>query len=165
MLCVRGVVCDVGADYLLLETEQQSSCASCAVKAGCGQGALARWGAQRQRLQVPLAGRAATDYTLGQRVDIGLDEQALVSGALRVYLLPLLGLLVGTCLGQWLGPDLVLGWRLVESLSALLALMGFCISVLALIAWSRRDRSDSRWQPFLLDTKDSDPTSAIVWKE
>ncbi len=62
---------------------------------------------KRHYLKVDLAGRDQRDYQVGQTVSIGVSESGLASGALLVYLPPLLGLLLGVTQsgadeGSWL---------------------------------------------------------------
>lgn len=96
----------------LLWVDRSSACGSCKARAACGQG-LAR----------SLTGKAAghelevacsTPLRPGDQVVLAVDENLLVRGALLVYLLPLLALLLGALLGQWLqaseGVSIVLGF-------------------------------------------------------
>lgn len=96
MIEQAGRVVALGKDAVWVETRRQSTCGSCAAKAGCGQGLMDKLGGRAARGFV----KARTDLQLsvGDEVVIGIAEQHLMSAALLVYLLPLLSffLLAGT---------------------------------------------------------------------
>ncbi len=69
----------------------QSGCVRCAEGRGCGGGLLGRLlGDRLHRVRALPGGHA---LRAGDRVELGLQEAALLRGALRVYGLPLLGLI------------------------------------------------------------------------
>lgn len=86
----RGIVVVADLDWATVRIQRQSTCGSCAARTGCGSGVLAE-----------VLGRRAPELRLanthglrsGDRVILGIRDQALVSGALVMYLLPLLGLI------------------------------------------------------------------------
>lgn len=75
-----------------VETLQKSACGHCAARQECPNGALAEMGSQRT-CQIEVTGMDGLQP--GDRVEIGLQEETLMAGALTLYVLPLLGLLVG----------------------------------------------------------------------
>jgi len=94
----QGRVVAVEPGAVWVETLRKSTCSSCSVKAGCGQGLLDQLGASGRRGYV----RALSDLQLsvGDAVVIGVREDLLVRGSLLVYLLPLLGLFVAAVLAE-----------------------------------------------------------------
>lgn len=106
-------------DALWVEGIQLSACHTCAAQQGCGQNLLAKLTAQPVRLRIPLDGRDAGSFRVGQDVAIGIAEHVMVRGSLLIYLLPLFFLL----LGIWAG-DRAFNNELVSLISGLLAFFG-----------------------------------------
>jgi len=106
-------------DYLWVEGIQRSACHTCSAQQGCGQSLLAKLTAQPVRLKIPLEGRDAGSFTIGQDVTIGIAEHVMVRGSLLIYLLPLLLLL----LGIWVG-DRAFNNELAAIACGLFALLG-----------------------------------------
>ena len=72
-----------------VEAERQSTCGQCQARKGCGTGLLAKHVGQRfSRLAV----HTTQDLQLGQQVMVSIPERALLTGAVTMYLLPLLSL-------------------------------------------------------------------------
>lgn len=134
----RVVALEPGAVWV--ETLRRSTCSSCAVSAGCGQGLLERLGAGGRRGHV----RALTDLTLevGDAVVIGVREDLLVRGSLLVYLVPLLGMFATALLAERLG--------LGEPLVILAALAGLGLAALGVRWRSARTAGDPALQPVVL---------------
>lgn len=95
MIEQTATVIDVEGDQLVVETVPQSSCQSCAVKSGCGTSVLS---GTVGRKVVHFRVKNSVAASKGDRVVLGLPEDALVKGSLIVYLLPLL-LMIITALG------------------------------------------------------------------
>lgn len=107
MIVETGRVVAVETDVLWVETIQQSSCGTCAAKNGCGQGLMNRvFDGRRNQLKVPLGQFSAADFAVDDQVELGVQESALVSSAMVVYLLPLLSLIAGMALtSHWFASD------------------------------------------------------------
>lgn len=70
-----------------VEAERQSTCGQCQARKGCGTGLLAKHVGQRfSRIAVS----TNENLKVGQHVIVSIPEQALLSGAFMMYLLPLL---------------------------------------------------------------------------
>ncbi len=146
MLTETGRVLAVDEDGLWVETHKQSACAQCSAKQGCGQSLLAESAlkdmtvikayfntlAQRDRV-----------WQVGASVAIGIDERALVRGALTAYLLPLILMLAGAWLGQML---------LGELFSVLFALLGLGLGALAL-RWRSVVAPSVELRPLVLESQ------------
>ncbi len=92
-----GVVVGLAGEWAEVETRRTSACGGCAAREGCGASALAQvFGAR------PSVVRAANPILAlpGERVVVGLPEGAFLRAAAVLYLLPLLGLLIGALAGQ-----------------------------------------------------------------
>lgn len=96
MIEERARVVQTGERYIWVETERRTGCGACGVEA-CSATLLAKTFRQRRL-------RIATDlpWQVGDQVIIGLEQQALLRGALTVYMLPLAMMLLGALLGKWL---------------------------------------------------------------
>lgn len=145
MLEETAQVVSVDASGVWVETERRSSCSACSARKGCGTASLAKvLGQRRNRVRV------LTEQPLraGDRVVIGIREQALVRGSLAVYAVPLLLLLVGAVLGE-LGVEQGL-WASRDLASLVLGIFGFGAGLLWLKRFTRRIRNDANYQPVVL---------------
>ncbi|MCO3055556.1 transcriptional regulator, partial [Pseudomonas aeruginosa] len=80
----RVVATEPGAVWV--ETARRSTCSSCSVNAGCGQGLLQRLGVGEGRARV----RALCDLSLrvGDGVILGIREDLLLRASILFYLFP-----------------------------------------------------------------------------
>lgn len=83
-----------------LRTESKVSCHGCSVRKGCGGTPLNKSG-PREAHVVQIV--SAQPLQPGQRVELGIQESSLLSSALLVYMVPLVGLLLGAglCQAEW----------------------------------------------------------------
>ncbi len=104
MLEEEGVVLAVHGDMAEVVTRKKSACGSCAAKSGCGTSLVESLFPSRTR---SFRARNEVRAKKGDKVVIGLDESALQTASLLIYLVPLLGLIGGAIVGTWLGtaPD------------------------------------------------------------
>lgn len=140
MIEEQGRIVAVESGAVWVETLRKSTCSSCSVKAGCGQGLLDQLGTNSRRGYV----RALSDLQLnvGDAVIIGVREDLLVRGSLLVYLLPLLGLFAAAVLAGQAG--------LSEPWVILSALFGFAFACCAVRWRSRVTAGDPALQPVVL---------------
>ncbi|WP_428943798.1 SoxR-reducing system protein RseC [Pantoea sp. FN060301] len=82
-----------------LHSEIKTSCSSCSARKGCGSHMLNKLGPKNAHVM-----KIATAEPLapGQRIELGIAEQSLLSSALLVYMTPLLGLFILAGLFQML---------------------------------------------------------------
>lgn len=140
MIEEQGRVVAVESGAVWVETLRKSTCSSCSVKAGCGQGLLDQLGAIGRRGYV----RALSNLQLnvGDTIIIGVREDLLVRGSLLVYLLPLFGLFAAAVLAEQVG--------LSEPWVILSALFGFLLAC-CVVRWrSRITAGDPALQPVVL---------------
>lgn len=85
-------------DYQVwVEAERQSTCGQCQARKGCGTGLLAKHVGQRfSRIAI----KTSEDLRVGQQVMVTIPEQALLSGAIMMYLLPLLLMFVTAAIAR-----------------------------------------------------------------
>lgn len=156
MLEQTATVIEVQGDRLLLEVIPESSCKACSMNKGCGTSVLSK-SVGRKVVQFELDNTLAAER--GDRVVLGVPENAVISGSLLVYLLPLvLMFIVALIADQTIASD----DPLRDIKIAVLALGTLAGSVLL----SRRlfASSHDAWQPVLLrkliDTRATTGTAA-----
>lgn len=87
MIEQKATVISRDAHQVWVEAERQSTCGQCQARKGCGTGLLAKHVGQRfSRIAI----KSNDNLQLGQQVIVSIPEQALLSGAFMMYLLPLL---------------------------------------------------------------------------
>jgi sigma-E factor negative regulatory protein RseC len=145
MLEETARVVRIDTDGVWVETQRRSTCSSCSAQTGCGTATLARvLGSRRSRVRV------VSDLALrvGDRVVIGIREQALVRGSLAVYAVPVALLLLGAVVGE-LGAKRFL-WQSAELASSVLGVAGLLAGLWWLKGFTRRIRDDRHYQPVVL---------------
>jgi sigma-E factor negative regulatory protein RseC len=135
----RGVVVAADADWATIRMQRQSTCGSCSARSGCGNGVLAEV-LGRRVLEFRLAN--VDDLRPGDRVTLGIHDRALVSGALIMYLLPLLGLIATPVILGWVLPGVSEGWRILAGAG------GLVLGLIAVRRWLRN--RGQRFEPVLL---------------
>jgi sigma-E factor negative regulatory protein RseC len=143
MMIESGRIVAIEKDGLWVETIQQSSCGSCSAKQGCGQGVLARWASRSGFVRVLLEGRDPDNYQLDDEVQIGIPEDVIAAGALFVYLLPLVTMLIFAVVADGLD------WG--ESGVIISALIGLVLGGVGVKWHSYYHRNNRRLQPVLVD--------------
>lgn len=94
-----AIVTKCSGTQATLEIERRTACGLCGQKRGCGN---ATWG--------KLLGHDSRDFTaenqvnaqVGDSVVVGIDEQAVLNSAFFLYVVPLIGLLIGTFAADYL---------------------------------------------------------------
>lgn len=101
MIEEEAVVAGIDNGKIWVEKPRQSACSAC--QKPCATGQVADYlGGTTVRLAVD----SALELHTGDRVMVGVPEDALVKGYLAIYLLPLLGLFIGAILGKAVGISL-----------------------------------------------------------
>ncbi|MCP4407372.1 MAG: SoxR reducing system RseC family protein [Gammaproteobacteria bacterium] len=137
------VICVEAGGYAWVETQRQGTCTSCAVNKGCGTAVLAKWFENRRnrvRVLDPI------DTQVGDRVVVGVHEDALVKGSLVVYMLPLICLMGMAIFGN----HLLAATEYGELASVVFGLLGLAIGWAGVNRFSRKISSDSHYQPVIL---------------
>lgn len=153
MIEERGRVVALGGDGIWVETVQRSSCHSCAAKPGCGTGLLGDFWSSASRIYVPVAPSELSGLALHDTVVIGISENTLASSALVVYLLPLLGMLVGAQVGSLLA---------AEPGAIIAALCGLVVGGFGVRWFGNRNRNNPSMVPQFLRLERSHPCSESV---
>ncbi|MFT5693299.1 MAG: sigma-E factor negative regulatory protein RseC [Oceanicoccus sp.] len=101
-----GQVVEIGDDCLWVETIRKTTCQSCTAQKACGHGIMSNTDKGRtHKIRVLIDESDIKGYRVGDEVEISIPEHLLVTGALLVYLLPLLTMLGGAMLAAqvWAG--------------------------------------------------------------
>ncbi|MFC3609155.1 SoxR reducing system RseC family protein [Stutzerimonas tarimensis] len=142
MIEEQGRVIAVESGAVWVETLRKSTCSGCSARHGCGQGLMDRLGVRQRRGVIRALCREPLE--VGDSVVIGIAEQAMLRGALWVYMVPLLVLLGAATGSSALG--------LAEPLVVAAGLVGFALSWL-LVRWQgARIAQDPGAQPVVLHT-------------
>ncbi|MDD2915057.1 MAG: SoxR reducing system RseC family protein [Gallionella sp.] len=104
-----------------LEPEQTTSCGGCSASSACGSKGMGstanRLEARRFRIENP------ANLVVGERVVVGIRENALINASLTAYAIPIATLLISGILAQWaFGSDLATMAAMVAGLIFGLAL-------------------------------------------
>ncbi|MGP4843561.1 SoxR reducing system RseC family protein [Marinobacter sp. 1Y8] len=142
MIEETGTVVALEGNEVWIQTIRQSTCGSCSARKGCGQKALASISDGRAN-QVRV--RNTLNVAVGQSVVIGIEESQLLRASLRVYAIPLVGLVAFALLAGAVWPD-------SEAATIGAGVMGLGLGFGLLLMLSRRDRNSDRFQPVMLKT-------------
>jgi sigma-E factor negative regulatory protein RseC len=141
-----ATVVAVEGDSAWVETRRQGACGACAMNKGCGAGLFARaFGFDSPKLKVT----PADDVEVGDRVVIGIDEQALVRGSFAAYMMPILFMLGFAMVGE----GMTSAWPAeaqTDLVSLLSGLLGLVFGLMWLKRHSRHILRDRRYQPLIL---------------
>ncbi|AHE98886.1 SoxR reducing system RseC family protein [Thioalkalivibrio paradoxus] len=136
----RGVVLAADAQWATVRVQRQSTCGSCSARSGCGNGVLAQVLGRRE-LELRLPNQQHGLHS-GDRVILGIEDRALVSGAFAMYLLPLVGLIAIPAVAGRVVPEIAEGWLVLAGAA------GFAAGLLAVRRWLRGQ--SGRLEPVLL---------------
>ncbi len=87
--------------FIYVDVQRPGGCDSCDSRSSCGTSMLAPL-FSRHDAPIKVARAGARARLPGEKVRIGIQEKPFIRGTLLLYLLPLLGLIGGAMLGQWL---------------------------------------------------------------
>ncbi|GAB1265070.1 SoxR reducing system RseC family protein [Aurantivibrio infirmus] len=143
MLKETGRIVAIDTDWVWVETISQSSCGSCSAQKGCGQSLLAKWASKNSYIKVLLNGRDSSSFKVNDSVSIAIPENVVVFASLLLYLLPIVLMLVGGVLGQYLFNS--------EVISILGAIVGLLCGGIAVKIYSVLSSRDKNAQPVIID--------------
>ncbi len=141
MLRESGRVVAVEDKAVWVETIRSSLCGSCAARAGCGNGVLARASRGKGLIRAHESHAiAALDCSVNDVVDIELPESAVLRGSLWVYGMPLAAAIIGALVGD----------RYSESMAMLGFVMGLITGFCAARIVSNRPEALEVFEPRLV---------------
>lgn len=122
MLTDHGIVYSVDDHSVVIQAQVKSTCAGCDARSTCGAGLVARaFTAKTQMLTV----KGCYQLAPGDEVKFGVDDRAILIASFWVYVMPILGLLIGAAGFSWIS-SMTLEHELVTILgSTLTAYLGF----------------------------------------
>lgn len=127
MIEERAVVKGIDGSTIKLEGYQKPSCGGCAQKTSCGTSVLSRFMGNKE---VELVVQSDLSLNLGDEVLIGVEESAMLGGAISVYILPLLMFFLFGIAGEMVAE--LMHVKEPELLSLFFAVAGFITSFLLL---------------------------------
>lgn len=140
-----GVVVSVRGDMAEVQSERRGTCGDCAVKGACGTSLIARYLGRKRLL---LRAHNALGAGPGDRVVLGLPEGALLEASFIAYLVPLLAMIGGGVVGEYIAGLLAPGY--VQATSVLSGLGALAAALWWLGRFGRAKSSDDRYRPSIL---------------
>ncbi|OZG70623.1 transcriptional regulator [Hahella sp. CCB-MM4] len=140
MIEEQGKVVAIDGDYAWINTMRESACQSCSASKGCGQKMLNSVSSGRSS-QVKVS--RTLDVNVGDRVLVGIAEEALLKASILAYLLPLLAMIVcaGAAEAIFSFPDPVV---------ALIGVLGLALGLILVKTLSFRLSCNPSYHPQLL---------------
>ena len=143
MLTETARVFSVEPDYLTAEVVQQSTCGNCSAQKGCGQGVLAKYLTSSHYVRIRLTDRSSSEFSVGDQIELGIDEFAMLRAAFLVYLIPLVLMIAGTYLGSLLS----------ELFSIIFAVVGLFVGGAYARFESQKRVQDPAYSPVIVDDR------------
>ncbi len=102
MITEKTQVVAINEQSLWLKSTRHSSCDTCKVRAGCGQKFVQSHSGREQLIEVPADKNLLQTVQINDALDIGIDEMTLLKGSLLLYLTPLLFMVAGAFMADYL---------------------------------------------------------------
>lgn len=144
MIEQNATVVSQDKEFVWVQTERKSTCGQCAVQKGCGTAVLSEYFRARSQAVAVLKTLSVSE---GDKVVIGLEEEALIRGSLAVYSLPLVFMFVAGLVGETLSSQLLIE---SEGLTVTFSLLGLLLGAIWLRRFGLSVKFDKRYQPVLL---------------
>ena len=145
MIEENALLVSVHGDLAEVEIQRSAACGECSAKNGCGSTVFSSlFGKRRTRIQVLNRIQARP----GEKVVIGLHEAPFLRAAFALYAAPLLAMIGGAIVGEWLAQRSAAGSLELGSL------IGGLLGLLAGFGWlrrfARRSQSDTNYRAMVL---------------
>ncbi|OOZ37370.1 SoxR reducing system RseC family protein [Solemya velesiana gill symbiont] len=131
--------------YAIVETQRKTTCGGCEAGSTCGTNVLAKVFGNRKssfRVRNPIGAKP------GERVIIGLPESALPKASVIFYLVPLVAMMLGAMLGEWLAGQL--NFSSTEPMAIFCGLLGLLAGLLGARYFSLNASRDNQYQAVIL---------------
>lgn len=145
MILETGRIVAIETEGVWVETIRKSACGSCKAEKGCGQSLINKWDGHSAYIWVLLEGRNSSSYHLGDEIQIGIPEDVIAKGALLVYIVPLITLVVATAFSHHQFGN--------EGITTFSGFVGLLLGGLIVRWHSWRNRLNSDLQPVLVDDR------------
>ena len=139
MAIEQGVVVRLGTDgsrTAWVKTERSSACESCASRESCNPGADGK----AQEVEAI----NAADARVGDRIQVVIGTGAMLKATFLLYLFPIICMLAGGLLGDWLAPRMQLH---TSALPVVLAMLFFGLALVVVRLSGRRMGRQEAYQP------------------
>lgn len=134
MIEETATVFAVEGETAWVTADRRSTCGSCAARSGCGTSRLADYFARRQ-LRLPIVNSLGA--RAGDEIVMGIEESALVTGSIRMYLVPLITMMAGAAVGEFMTGQ-------VGAAGESGTLLGAAIGLFAGFGWTRMSTARRR---------------------
>lgn len=141
MIEERATVVRSDLSTVWVEVSRRSACAACASASTCGQKRLNDW-FPGKKIEVPIDNPLKLIVSSGQEVWVGLDEGALTSASIVVYLFPLIGLILLSLLASF--------FQFSELFQIVSAMLGFISGLVVSRIVGTQRVATGEYQPRLL---------------
>jgi sigma-E factor negative regulatory protein RseC len=146
MITEDAIVVVVEKNETWIETQRKSACGQCSANKGCGTSVLSKvLGNKLSKMKAI----NKIDAQVGDKVVVGLSEDALLKGAYMTYIMPLIYLVVFSMLGQFVSANLL--EKNNEILIILFAAFGFYLGMKHLKRFSQSICNNEKYQPVILN--------------
>lgn len=155
MLEEDAQVVSTSGDTALVAIKPRSGCGSCDVKGACGTSIIAGLFPSRNRTFIV---ENTLKAEVGQEVIVGLNESVLQRASLIIYLLPVMGLILGAILGGYLAERYF--FFPAEPASIVAGLSGMAIAFVLVNRFSNGSADKTQYQAKILSIRKHN----IDWK-
>ena len=139
MIEEKAVVIEVAGQKISVETDSQSSCGHCSAKSDCGTSLLGKFFARNRQ---PLIVETDIALTAGDKVILGLDNDALLQSSAIIYAIPLILMLALPVITSYFFNS--------ELVSIFSAATGLVVGLIYVKYFSVLARNSERFRPVVL---------------
>ncbi len=144
MIEEQAQVVEISGEQLVLQVQTQSACGSCAASKGCGTSVLSKVvGGKFTRFQA----ENNIDAELGDTVIVGISEDALLTGSMMMYVVPIIAMMLFALLSDYLLPASADSRDL---LIAVTAIIGFAVGSYTSKCYFQSRSNIQRFTPVVL---------------
>ena len=158
----QAIVVDSEGEYVWVQAQRQSSCGHCSAKNGCGTQVLSKvLGNKTAHIRCV----NTSNLQIGDRVVVGIEESALVSGSLFIYFLPLVSMMFSgglvVALAKSLGSHYVDFWSILASIAGLIMGLFFARQM------TGKNKKNNPYEPVILKKLSSynDTVKPVLWNK
>jgi len=138
MIEEHAIVVSVSGDDAMLEIVRKKPCGLCGKSRGCG---ISLWGKLFNHKSEFVASNNI-GAKVGDTVIVGVDEQALLKGSMKIYGMPLLALLAGALLAMAFLPA---GASAIQKDTY--AVIGAAVGLVLSLLWLKGHAAGQSWNP------------------
>ena len=138
-------IVEIGKRSIWIKAPRQTACGSCAAQSSCGQSLMSRFFEGRQHpVEVQVDENRHSELAVGTQVIIGVPESIIQNGSIRIYIMPLIVMLVAAVFGQTLFGE-------SEGVTIISAGVGLMLGFFGVWKHAQNSKNDPELLPVLLD--------------